>query len=365
MKNPRVSGRVTGFTLVELLCVISIIALLAALLLPALSKGKDRAKLAVCQNNLSEIGIAFHAFAHDHNSRFPMSTPLADGGTKELMQNGYLVNGQFYYAYRNFQVLADQLQTPRMLVCPTDTREAATNFTSFNNDYLSYFVGIGADYNQPDTVLAGDRNLAGSAATSIYATSDRTLRWSGLMHQYKGNLLYADGHVAETKSIQVARAGNDFFIPTGGGGSTASSGGGGVGSAAGHAGGTTTTSGTGVGTPQPAADSTPPPSAPAKPTPPIGPIGNAVAQGNTATRQSRAAVEAGLVTDSTPPTNTTTVTNALRGQADDLAGMSEFNRKVVKSFSLLLWVGIPLWILLLLGVMYMLHKGSGKKKLRK
>jgi len=94
MKSP-LSHRGTGaFTLVELLTVIANIGILAALLLPALEKGKARAKLIGCQSNLGQMGIAFHSFAHDHNSKFPMQTPFAQGGAQEFVQNGYLITNR-------------------------------------------------------------------------------------------------------------------------------------------------------------------------------------------------------------------------------------------------------------------------------
>jgi prepilin-type N-terminal cleavage/methylation domain-containing protein len=67
------AGSRGGFTLVELLVVISIIALLVALLLPSLKQAREAGRKVVCGSNLRQIGIAFHSYATDSRSAFPVS----------------------------------------------------------------------------------------------------------------------------------------------------------------------------------------------------------------------------------------------------------------------------------------------------
>jgi prepilin-type N-terminal cleavage/methylation domain-containing protein len=61
-----------GFTLIELLVVVAIITILAALLLPALSRTKENARRITCVNNLRQINIGFRMYADDWDQNGPM-----------------------------------------------------------------------------------------------------------------------------------------------------------------------------------------------------------------------------------------------------------------------------------------------------
>ena len=198
-------------SLIELLCVMAIIMVLAALLLPALGQAKARAKRIQCLDHLHQTGIGFVSFANEHNGRFPMAVPASAGGSLELAQGGYLLPGDFYFSYRHFQAASNELVTPKLVVCPADTRVPATSFATLSNANLSYFIGVNAEFARPTSILAGDRNLTNdytTPGTVLRLGQNYALRWTDELHRFKGNLLFSDGHVEQKN--------NPALVPTGG-----------------------------------------------------------------------------------------------------------------------------------------------------
>lgn len=78
--------RRTGFTLIELLVVVAIIAILAAMLLPTLSRAREKAREASCISRMRQYGIAFMAYAQDYEGYLP-AVRTADGGLPNYYQN--------------------------------------------------------------------------------------------------------------------------------------------------------------------------------------------------------------------------------------------------------------------------------------
>ena len=93
--------------------VISIIAILAALLLPALARSKAKAKRIQCVNNLKQICYAYRLWANDNGGRLPWVVPNEEGGSLES------VIGYGDWA-DHFRAISNLLETPKILVCAAD-----------------------------------------------------------------------------------------------------------------------------------------------------------------------------------------------------------------------------------------------------
>ena len=66
------NGKLSGFTLIELLVVVAIIAVLVAILLPALNNARQQAQMVVCSSHLKQLGMGWIYYADDNDGTFPM-----------------------------------------------------------------------------------------------------------------------------------------------------------------------------------------------------------------------------------------------------------------------------------------------------
>ena len=231
--QPRLSQkRNAALTLFEVCVAIGITAVLAAMLLPALSAAKRKASRVWCSNNLKQIGLAFKIWEDDHQNLFPMGISATNGGSMESVQAGKVVS--------TFQILSNELCTPKIPICSGDRRNqgdlahmTATNFYSLASSNISYFVGsdITNELNS-HLILSGDSNLkfkgleVKSGLLEMSNLNDTNwyhlpIDWTEGRHGLaSGNLLLTDGRVEETYyySLQIylqqtGLATNRFAIP--------------------------------------------------------------------------------------------------------------------------------------------------------
>ena len=200
-----------ALTFVELCVVVVLLAVLISLLLPSIGHSdKARAPRIGCVNNLKQIGLAARMWSNDHDDEFPFTSTNVSGSLA-------WVNSP--EVFRHYQVLSNELVTPRVLICRTaPQRKEASNFTDFSNANLSYFVGLDAREDAPQSILSGDRNITGGTLSNGFLrvfTPGSAAEWTKEIHQGQGNIGLGDGSVQQVTTMrlrqQIAATSNAFI----------------------------------------------------------------------------------------------------------------------------------------------------------
>jgi prepilin-type processing-associated H-X9-DG protein len=207
MKKPTFRLVAEAFTLVELLVAGAIVAIVVALLTPAMDNRPTKAPIAECIGHLRQVGVALQEFSGDKNNQFPPQVSITNGGSLELIVSNSPA--------LHFRSLSPYLSPNRRVFwCPADeSKQPLTTNGALTDLNVSYFFSVDATPTMMDVIHGGDRNLevAGQAARRglFTLTTNAAVRWTREMHTKQvgrqcGNMLFTDGHVENLQSNLVA-----------------------------------------------------------------------------------------------------------------------------------------------------------------
>lgn len=122
------------FTLIELLVVVAIIGILASLLLPSLSKAREKGKRAVCKSNLHQIGVAIHNYADSNNDKIPDNYGTSGAHWRfTILENGGSLSTKF-------GKLVEQkvMDFSEALYCPSNNWDNSISIGPYSGLNLTY-----------------------------------------------------------------------------------------------------------------------------------------------------------------------------------------------------------------------------------
>jgi prepilin-type N-terminal cleavage/methylation domain-containing protein/prepilin-type processing-associated H-X9-DG protein len=205
----------SAFTLIELLVVIAIIGILAALLLPALSKAKAKAQRIQCVSNLHKFGVALHTFLAEYHNY-----PIWANALTNSDPPGHWWGAQLEYGGFGITEPVSNFWQTGVWRCPSDNllkeSEVSYGYNAFGNlrignhtnnfGFLGHYTessGTLTPIGESEVVSPADMMIVSESRGGQFMRSlEYNFRWDGrlhLRHQDVANVLFCDGHVESPK----------------------------------------------------------------------------------------------------------------------------------------------------------------------
>ena len=211
-------GKPAGFTLIELLVVIAIIAILASMLLPALSNARNTARSAACVNNLKQVGFTVRMYMDDNkDTLIPLYFPTSWGGITPWISI-LATNGYIQFRLQDSTEGKKTFRDGKWIFCPAYIPDGMLAYGAPTSHTYCY----GRINRAPDDVKTDLKSIPPSS----YATFGDTIslntsskseykkqiyyfadgyRYLHVRHGSRGNFYFYDGHVEGMDRTAMAR----------------------------------------------------------------------------------------------------------------------------------------------------------------